>query len=444
MGRFRRKSCLTVLALASFIFLIVVILKSAPQEALNLPGAFGQDLLSNANKMEKPQNQPHPDTNNALPSTDNKPDTKAIDLNVDTALEKYPPPNYNVHAFYYVWYGNPQFDGKYIHWDHPVLPHWDQKVAAAFPTGRHSPPGDIGANFYPALGPYSSRDPAVIDAHMRQMRMAAIGVLAISWYPPGMSDDNGEFSDNIVPLVLDAAHTYQIKVAFHIEPFKGRDEKTMFDSIKYIVEKYGEHPAFFRHKTRTGKALPVYYIYDSYLVSEAQWALLLKPNAEHSIRDTAYDGIFLALLVEEKHKRSILASGFDGMYTYFATNGFTYGSSYRNWKSVKVFCDDNGLIFVPSVGPGYIDTNIRPWNSQNTRNRIKGRYYETALSAAVEAGSRVVSVTSFNEWHEGTQIEMAVPKSGPPAYLDYSPHKPGAYLEITRKWADKFSGEWLF
>lgn len=175
MGRFRRKSCLTVLALASFIFLIVVILKSAPQEALDLPGAFGQDLLPNANKMEKPQNQPHPDTNNALPSTYNKPDTKAIDLNVDTALEKYPPPNYNVHAFYYVWYGNPQFDRKYIHWDHPVLPHWDQKVAAAFPTGRHSPPGDIGANFYPALGPYSSRDPAVIDAHMRQMRMAAIG-----------------------------------------------------------------------------------------------------------------------------------------------------------------------------------------------------------------------------------------------------------------------------
>lgn len=38
------------------------------------------------------------------------------------------------------------------------------------------------------------------------------GVLAISWYPPGMKDDNGDTTDDIVPLVLDAAHKYQIKV----------------------------------------------------------------------------------------------------------------------------------------------------------------------------------------------------------------------------------------
>lgn len=208
-----------------------------------------------------------------------------------------------------------------------------------------------------------------------------------------------------------------------------------------FLYRYGEHPAFFRYKTKTGKTLPLYYIYDSYLLSPENWARLLNPNAKTSIRNTPYDGIFLALLVEEKHKRAILSSGFDGMYTYFATNGFTYGSSYRNWKSIKAFCDASSLIFVPSVGPGYIDTNIRPWNSQNTRNRIKGRYYETALSAAAEAGAQVVSITSFNEWHEGTQIEMAVPKAGHTAYLDYLPHKPGNYLQITRKWADTFSGE---
>lgn len=30
---------------------------------------------------------------------------------------------------------------------------------------------------------------------------------------------------------------YCAQVTFHIEPFKGRDERTMFDSVKYIVEK---------------------------------------------------------------------------------------------------------------------------------------------------------------------------------------------------------------
>ncbi|XP_062379227.1 glycoprotein endo-alpha-1,2-mannosidase [Sardina pilchardus] len=436
MARFRRKSCLALLALASVIFIIIVILKSSSEQALDLPDALGPELFPHASRQEKPVKQLR--TDRPTPDADTK---EVNNMNQETLLEKYPPPNYNVHAFYYTWYGNPQFDGKYLHWDHPLLPHWDPKVAAAFPTGRHSPPDDIGANFYPSLGAYSSRDPSVIDAHMRQMRVAAIGVLAISWYPPGLKDDNGDITDGIVPLVLDTAHKYQIKVTFHIEPFKGRDERTMFESVKYIVEKYGEHPAFFRYKTKTGRTLPLYYVYDSYLLSPENWALFLKPNGKNSVRNTPYDGIFLGLMVEEKHKRSISSSGFDGMYTYFATNGFTYGSSYRNWRSIKAFCDANDLIFIPSVGPGYIDTSIRPWNSQNTRNRIKGRYYETALGAAVDAGARVVSITSFNEWHEGTQIEMAVPKSGGTAYLDYLPHKPGIYLQITRKWADKFSDE---
>lgn len=94
---------------------------------------------------------------------------------VEAQLEIYPPPNYYVHAFYYAWYGNPKFDGKYIHWDHPQLPHWDNKVAQGYPQGRHNPPDDIGSNFYPFLGPYSSRDPAVVEAHMQQLRTAAIG-----------------------------------------------------------------------------------------------------------------------------------------------------------------------------------------------------------------------------------------------------------------------------
>lgn len=59
------------------------------------------------------------------------------------------PPNYCVHAFYYMWYGNPQFDGQYYHWNHRYLPHWEKKVTDQHPKGRHVPPDDIGANFYP-------------------------------------------------------------------------------------------------------------------------------------------------------------------------------------------------------------------------------------------------------------------------------------------------------
>lgn len=208
--------------------------------------------------------------------------------------------------------------------------------------------------------------------------------------------------------------------------------------MHFSPRRYGGHPAFFRYKSSSGKLLPLFYIYDSYLQSADVWAQMLKTTGKRSIRDTPYDGIFIALLVEEKHKREIVDAGFDGIYTYFATNGFSYGSSQHNWRSIKDFCDTNSLIFIPSVGPGYIDTSIRPWNLQNTRNRINGKYYETSLSAALATKPKIVSVTSFNEWHEGTQIETAVPKTGGQTpYLDYLPHKPTVYLEITRRWAMK-------
>lgn len=40
------------------------------------------------------------------------------------------------HIFYYPWYGNPQFDGgKYYHWNHKYLQHWDKNTAARWPKG---------------------------------------------------------------------------------------------------------------------------------------------------------------------------------------------------------------------------------------------------------------------------------------------------------------------
>ena len=100
------------------------------------------------------------------------------DTKDDTVFNRdgLPEPNYNVHVFYYPWYGTPEKDkGKWLHWNHVQVAHWDKNEAKKWPTGRHKPPEDIGSNFYPALGPYSSRDPAVMENHMKQLRSAGIG-----------------------------------------------------------------------------------------------------------------------------------------------------------------------------------------------------------------------------------------------------------------------------
>ena len=343
--------------------------------------------------------------------------------------------SYNVHIFYYPWYGNPRTDGKYIHWNHQYLPHWDRDIAAKYKKGVHVPPDDIGSDFYPELGCYSSSDDRTIREHMGQIRMSGSGVVVVSWYPPRMADQQGIPVDTLIPKLLDIAAEFQLKITLHIEPYKDRNEQTVRDDAVYIHKKYGQHPAFYKYKTRDNRYLPLLYVYDSYHTKPQEWANLLKPDGKYTIRNTPFDCIMVALMVEFTHKDYIDIGGFDGFYTYFAVNGFTYGSRWNAWSNLKSFAVQTNTIFIPSVGPGYIDTSIRPWNYANTRSRENGGYYRKSFQTALSVQPPLISITSFNEWHEGTQIERAVPKTG---YRDYSPNKPDYYLNLTRIFVEKF------
>lgn len=179
MARFRRKSCITLIALVLLVLILSVVLKSLTPEDSEFGGPVGIELFTD----KKNDNQIQRDN-----KADSKPDQIKMndsaqsdkDRELEATLRKFPPPNYYLHAFYYTWFGNPKFDGKYVHWDHPQMPHWDFKVAQGYPQGRHVPPDDIGSNFYPALGAYSSRDPSILEAHMQQLRTAAIGKMKMN------------------------------------------------------------------------------------------------------------------------------------------------------------------------------------------------------------------------------------------------------------------------
>jgi competence/damage-inducible protein CinA-like protein len=342
----------------------------------------------------------------------------------DSVKAGYSQSHNNVHAFYYPWYGNPQTDESYYHWNH------QQSVKEGKP--RSYPGGnDIGANFYPKLGCYSSNSDQDLEAHMLMLRQAKVGVICSSWW------GKDSYTDKAMPRLLDAAARHNIKVCFHIEPFPGRDAQTTRDAIVYIIDKYGSHQAFYRHGK--DKPRPMFYVYDSYLTPAEQWITILAPEGSQTIRNTKYDSVVIGLWVKEHEQRFMTEGHFDGYYTYFATDGFTYGSTIKNWPTLAEWAKQNGKIFIPSVGPGYVDLRIRPWNDVNTRDRQNGAYYDQEFAAAIAVHPPVISITSFNEWHEGTQIEPAVPKEIPDfKYLDYGPHEPEYYLDRTSYWADRY------
>ena len=191
-----------------------------------------------------------------------------------------------------------------------------------------------------------------------------------------------------------------------------------------------------------GRELPLYYMYDSYQVSVDEWQRRLTPGGDRSVRGASsrLDGVFIGLLVERGHQQQVTHAGFDGYYTYFASDRFSYGSTRSNWRAIATQARQQDMLFIPSVGPGYVDDRVRPWNRQNTKERRDGAYYEKSWETALACNAPLVSVTSFNEWHEGTQIEPAVPKHTHDfTYLSYAPHKPDFYLTLTRKWVELFA-----
>lgn len=329
-----------------------------------------------------------------------------------------------VFAFYYNWYGNTEFNGKEIHWEHGVIKNADYKGNADDIKGKDN----LATNFYPELKNYSSTDPKIIARHLDMMAKAKIDVVVVTWW--GVDD----FGSSALPILFDEAAKHDIKVCFHIEPYNGRGAESLRANIADLTKQFGSHPALYRMDGQ-----PCFFIYDSYLTSASEWARVCLPEGDLTIRGTELDSKIIGLWVKDKEQDYFLDSGLDGFYTYFAATGFTYGSTPVNWKGMQEWATQNGKIFIPCVGPGYVDTRVRPWNTATTRDRKDGKYYADMFQAAVESGTSYIGITSFNEWHEGTQIEPAMPfKSDKFEYLDYSPFESDYYLtqtaELVSEW----------
>lgn len=324
-----------------------------------------------------------------------------------------------VFCFYYNWYKTPAFDGEDQHWSH-----WSNGDPKGYPGGD-----DIGANFFPSLGNYSTKDPDLVRKHMKMIAKAGIDAIFLTWW------GKDHFTAESIPVILKEAQKAGIKVGFQIEPYGHRSPLTVKADVKYIVDTYGKHPAFYLSESKK----PLFFIYDSYLSKATEWHEVLALEGTQTIRKTPYDADFIGLWVNSDEHEFFLNSGFDGFYTYFVSKVFRYGSNPANWRAMQQWATQHDKLFIPCVGPGYIDERIRPENSVNTQDRKNGAYYDDYWEKAIALNTRYVAITSFNEWHEGTQIEPAKPyKISGFTYLDYTPRTDDYYIIRTKYWSDRF------
>jgi hypothetical protein len=106
-----------------------------------------------------------------------------------------------------------------------------------------------------------------------------------------------------------------------------------------------------------------------------------------------------------------------------------------------------GAWYVPSFIPGFSAKRIGyPEDLYLPRNH--GETYDTQWRTVLTSGlqPQLVTITSFNEWHEGTQIEPALPEFKTDqnrTYDDYRPLEPEDYLFLTHEHVNQFKNmEW--
>jgi hypothetical protein len=129
------------------------------------------------------------------------------------------------------------------------------------------------------------------------------------------------------------------------------------------------------------------------------------------------------------------ASGFDGVYSYDVV---TWNASI--FKRICTQARAAGLLCAPSIGPGY-DARLAT-RHELVRDRQDGLTYERMWKSVIRARPDLVTITSYNEWQEGTQIEPARSQVGRPSY-DGAWGKTGvaaqrAYLTATSEWVAKY------
>jgi hypothetical protein len=318
-------------------------------------------------------------------------------------------PATDVQFFYYPWYGSPTVYGSYRHWQ----------------QGGHTPPLDIGSNYYPVAGAYDSGDRDAVDRQLAWIRSAGVGVIIYSWW------GRGSYEDGLAAGVLSEAAKYGIRVAWHIEPYDGRTAASVVSDIEYIDSTYGSSPAFFRDAAHGNR--PAFYVFDSLAIGD--WSALDQVNTANIVLTQTTD--------------TSKTAHFNGMYTYDVLAGATAGG----WSGVGAYCQQHGLIWAPSVGPGYLDDRAVPGNTTPTLDRNNGATYDqewtNAITPSIGGSPNWVTITSFNEWHEGSQVEPA--SATPPAgygYLTYSgaygrtgTASQTAYLDRTRYWVSQFENE---
>ena len=302
-------------------------------------------------------------------------------------------------AFYYDWYANPEVSGQWSHWDEC---HYTTRDPSAVDERGYR---DLGAAHNPVLGPYDSVDPEIAAAHIGMAEDVGLDVFAVTWW--GQSDRRFE-------EILHQAGSTGVDIALYWETITQGSVQGAIDDIMWILDNYADRPGYWKVD---GK--PVIFVYRRTFTQVRRWhewqAII------RSIREKR-DALFIA-------DSSALEnwSIFDGFHITTSVLQVLMGDDVALFhQQMRDVSRKMGKIYAAPVIPGFDNARVHEVGRLVT-DRKDGQLYKEQWEAALACDPDWVMINSFNEWHEGSEIEPSLECGD-------------EYLQETKEWIARFKG----
>lgn len=277
-------------------------------------------------------------------------------------------------AFYYMWYG----PGAFSNGKTPNLP----------------------------LTAYVSDRSDVIERQVREAKEAGIDAFISSWTGTGTETDAN------LPRLMDEAVKQNFRVTLYIETNWVMQHGDVAAQVQSLLQRYGNSPAFLHWN---GKPVLFFWSPQSLGGPEAWRALRQKVDPQNS-QLWSVDTIDVSYL-----------DVFDTVHLFSAgkwNNSTDVAAGDAGWRArVDSYnkAHNTQRMWTAGVIPGWDESKVAPPRSPTkVFDRRNGAMYEESWRAAVASNPEWITITSWNEWFEDTQIE---PGQG------YD----SLYLDITRK-----------
>ena len=264
----------------------------------------------------------------------------------------------------------------------------------------------------PSLGEYDSRDPVAIARHYELAQRYGVDVFFVSWWSPGGGEDVA-LRDHLLPS--QARGPTRFAILYESTKLGLTDNRIVFDDaaiatlladFDYLAATYFRHPAYYRARGR-----PVVVLYVSRIFrgryAEAIARLRADVRARHGL-DLYLIGDEVDWDIGPARGRIRLYDAITGYTLYSWTQPQTgfLGLAELRLRAFARIARQERVAFVPGAQPGFDDTAYRPEQAHYVLSgpglfagalRLAGRYVDRRLG--------LMTVTSWNEWHEDTQVE---------------------------------------